>query len=105
MSGIIRRSDPLPLGAFPPKATNWCHSTSEVGKFNFEWTIHNFELRDPDYECAQLESAEFTCDNHHGNDLWKLCFHDEDGIKIGNRLLGKARRILRRVVRWDRVQQ
>ena len=37
--------DTLPTGVFEPIASNWSNSVCEIVKVDFEWTIHQFELR------------------------------------------------------------
>ena len=48
--------DKLPPGAMQPITSNWCHSVVELKKVDFEWTIHEYELRGPG---QRLESKEF----------------------------------------------
>ena len=64
----------LPPGAFQPIASNWCHSVGEPVKVDFEWTIHDYELRGTN----GLPSAYFPAvkAQNQPTGRWRLYLHD-----------------------------
>ena len=78
-SFAAKRADPLPLGSLQPIASNWCHSVGvERVNVDFEWTIHDYELRGAG---KSLESDFFRYFKAQEEPLfWKLILDDE-GIK------------------------
>ena len=85
MTFVTNRFDQLPLGSFQPTASNWCHSVGiERVNVDFEWTIHDYELRGPG---ERLESTTFKAVHNkskavHNNSIsWKLILKDE-GISL-----------------------
>ncbi len=80
-SNMVCSVDLLPAGAFPPMASNWCHSVCDVVKVDFEWVIHHFELQKRDRK-GNFQSTLFSpeCDDKP-DFTWDL-FIDNSGIII-----------------------
>ena len=75
----MAKPDKLPSGALMPMACNWCHSMCEVVKVDFEWTIHQFELRSSE---KTLKST-FSAQDGTANLTWQLCL-SQDGFRIAH---------------------
>ena len=75
MAQPVQVDDQLPHGAFHPLASNWCHSMVETFKVDFEWTIHQYELRG---QGNGLYSANFPAVKVHDQPAgrWRLYLID-----------------------------
>ena len=73
MAQPVQADDQLPPGAFHPLASNWCHSMVETSKIDFEWTIHDYELRVPG---NGLYSAYFPAVKDQSARRWRLYLYD-----------------------------
>ena len=74
---MTKRVDQFPHGAFQPIASNWCHSVGielvDV-KVDFEWTIHDYELRGPG---NILLSTKFPSVTNNFESTWHLELEDK----------------------------
>ncbi len=79
MAKSISVNAKLPPGAFQLIATHWYHSMYEQVKVDFEWNIHQFELRDRE------QSIEFSAITNVGttDTIWRLRLDDE-GLSIAH---------------------
>ena len=75
---MARRGDQLPPAAFQPIASNWCHSMGvERVNVDFEWTIHDYELRGPGEHLESTRFPEVTLHNLSST-TWKLILNDRE---------------------------
>ena len=73
-------NDQLPLGAYQPIASNWCHSVIELFKVDFEWTIHHYELRSAARE--KFKSSTFSAFIKGTYLTWNLLLDCDRGVQI-----------------------
>ena len=79
---MAKPRDKFPSGVLQPMASSWCHWSCEVVKTDFEWTIHQFELRNS--RVCYPETASFSASDTEVADLsWALSLTGK-GIMIAH---------------------
>lgn len=70
-SGTVSRSESLSAGVCRPIASNWCHSTSQLVKVDFEWTINHVVRYEITKSGVVIKSASFSAEETPDY-KWKL---------------------------------